>query len=91
VIAVADTGPGIPPEDLGRLFERFYQVDKSRSRGRGETGLGLAIVKEIVEQHGGQVWVRSEPGQGAEFAIALPSQSSVFSPQSAVSGRRTED
>jgi signal transduction histidine kinase len=71
-IHVVDTGAGIPAEDLPRVFERFYQVDKSRAtRGQG-SGLGLAIVREVVAAHGGAVSVRSAPGQGAEFTISLP-------------------
>ncbi|MGE5552524.1 MAG: two-component system histidine kinase PnpS [Betaproteobacteria bacterium] len=72
VVRVADTGPGIPPEHLPRLFERFYRVDRARSRQLGGTGLGLAIVKHIAERHGGRAWVESEPGQGAAFSVALP-------------------
>jgi len=70
-IAVQDDGPGIPPEALDRVFERFYRVDKARSREQGGTGLGLAIVKHIVQTHGGNVWVRSEPGKGARFCFTL--------------------
>lgn len=70
-VNISDTGPGIPAEDLGRIFERFYQVDKSRSRSVG-VGLGLAITREIVEAHGGQVSVSSPPGQGAHFSVTLP-------------------
>ncbi|MGE5506906.1 MAG: two-component system histidine kinase PnpS [Chitinophagales bacterium] len=72
VVQVADTGPGIAPEHLPRLFERFYRVDRARSRALGGTGLGLAIVKHIVERHGGRVWVESAPGQGSTFSFALP-------------------
>jgi len=71
VVTVADTGAGIPPEDLPRIFERFYQVDKSRRRKRG-VGLGLAITKEVVEAHGGQIAVESIVGMGSRFTIHLP-------------------
>ncbi len=67
-----DDGPGIPPEALDRVFERFYRVDKARSREQGGTGLGLSIVKHIVQSHGGKVWVKSEPGKGATFFFTLP-------------------
>jgi signal transduction histidine kinase len=70
-ITVADSGPGIPPEDLTRVFERFYRVDKSRSRPGG-TGLGLAIVKHLVELHGGTVRATNRPGGGAAVTITLP-------------------
>ncbi len=69
---VRDDGPGIPPEAQPRVFERFYRVDKARSRDAGGTGLGLAIVKHIVQSHGGEVWVESEPGRGATFFFTLP-------------------
>ena len=69
---VSDDGNGIPPEDLGRIFERFYVVDKGRSREKGGTGLGLSIVKHIVEAHDGQVEARSKPGQGSACRIILP-------------------
>jgi len=72
VIEVRDTGPGIAPEHLPRLFERFYVVDKGRSRQLGGTGLGLAIVKHIVLLHGGDVSVRSTPGAGTTVRITLP-------------------
>lgn len=71
-LCVADDGPGIPTEARERVFERFYRVDKARSREGGGTGLGLAIVKHIVQSHGGKVWVESEPGQGAQFYFTLP-------------------
>jgi two-component system phosphate regulon sensor histidine kinase PhoR len=70
-ITVADSGPGVPPEDLARIFERFYRVDKSRKRPGG-TGLGLAIVKHLVELHGGEVTAANRPGGGALFTIRLP-------------------
>ena len=70
-ISVSDSGPGIPSEDLSRVFERFYRVDKSRSRPGG-TGLGLAIVKHLVELHGGQAAAENRPEGGARFTISLP-------------------
>lgn len=73
--SVADTGQGVPPEALPHLFERFYRVDKSRTRGEGGTGLGLSIVKQLVEAHGGTVRASSEPGKGTEIAFTLPVQS----------------
>ena len=76
-ICVRDDGPGIPAESLDRVFERFYRVDKARSRDQGGTGLGLAIVKHIVQGHGGKVWVESEPGQGAAFYFTLPEEKAV--------------
>ena len=71
-IFVRDDGPGIPIEARERVFERFYRVDKARSREQGGTGLGLAIVKHIVQAHGGRVWVESEPGKGTTFFFTLP-------------------
>ena len=73
VFWVQDDGPGVTAEAKPRLFERFYRVDKARSREQGGTGLGLAIVKHIVQTHGGEVWVESEPGKGAKFVCAFPS------------------
>ncbi len=72
VVSVADTGPGIPPEDLPRLFERFYRVDKARSHAQGGTGLGLAIARTVARAHGGDIEVASRPGQGATFTVHLP-------------------
>ena len=69
---VQDDGPGIPPEALERVFERFYRVDKARSREQGGTGLGLSIVKHIVQSQGGRVWANSELGHGASFHFTLP-------------------
>jgi two-component system phosphate regulon sensor histidine kinase PhoR len=71
-ITVSDEGPGIPPEDLSRVFERFYRVDKSRARDPGGTGLGLSIVKHLVELHGGEVRAENRAEGGARFTIILP-------------------
>ena len=71
-IFVRDDGPGIPPEAINRVFERFYRVDKARSRDQGGTGLGLSIVKHIVQAHGGEVRVESELGKGATFFFTVP-------------------
>ncbi|MCS6816277.1 MAG: ATP-binding protein [Blastocatellia bacterium] len=70
-ISIADTGIGIPPADQPRIFERFYRSEKSRSRETGGSGLGLAIVKHLVQLHGGEIRVRSEPGVGSEFILSL--------------------
>lgn len=72
IVCVRDNGPGIPPDDLPHLFERFYRVDKGRSREKGGTGLGLSIVKHIVQLHGGRVWVESKQGEGTAFFFSLP-------------------
>jgi signal transduction histidine kinase len=71
-VHVADTGPGISPEHLPRLFERFYRVDPARSRDDGGTGIGLAIARSVVEAHGGRIWAESEPGKGSMFTFELP-------------------
>jgi two-component system, OmpR family, phosphate regulon sensor histidine kinase PhoR len=71
-IHVGDNGVGIPPGDLPHIFERFYRVDKARSREQGGTGLGLAIVKHVVQAHAGEVRIESEPGSGCSFVITLP-------------------
>jgi two-component system phosphate regulon sensor histidine kinase PhoR len=71
---VRDDGPGIPAESRERVFERFYRVDRARSRETGGTGLGLSIVKHIVQAHGGEVWLKSEEGEGTAFHFTLPSQ-----------------
>jgi two-component system phosphate regulon sensor histidine kinase PhoR len=73
-VAVADDGSGIPPESIPRIFERFYRVDRARSRETGGTGLGLAIVKHIVQAHGGEVYVKSELEKGATFYFTVPKQ-----------------
>jgi two-component system phosphate regulon sensor histidine kinase PhoR len=71
-ITISDTGIGIPSEDLPRVFERFYRVDKARSREMGGTGLGLSIVKHVIEQMGGTVAVSSQVGQGSRFTLTVP-------------------
>lgn len=78
-IAVRDNGPGIPAEDVPHIFERFYRVDKGRSREKGGTGLGLSIVKHIVQLHGGRVWVESRVGEGTTFYFTLPVQAAASS------------
>jgi len=72
IISVADTGEGIPAEDLPMIFERFYRVDKSRARATGGSGLGLTIAKRLVEAHGGTIDAKSQPGQGSTFTFTLP-------------------
>src|SRR5215510_3355359 len=71
-LSVTDTGPGIPQEHQARIFEQFHQVDSSNTKAKGGTGLGLAIAKQIVEMHGGRIWVESTTGEGATFQIELP-------------------
>ena len=71
-LRVSDKGIGIPSRDIDRIFERFYRVDRARSRETGGTGLGLAIVKHVVENHGGSVDVESELGRGTTFRVRLP-------------------
>src|SRR5436305_3811672 len=71
-ISVADEGPGISPDDLPRIFERFYRADKSRSSEQSGTGLGLSIVKHIAQLHGGSVKAKSEPGKGTTISVVLP-------------------
>jgi two-component system, OmpR family, phosphate regulon sensor histidine kinase PhoR len=71
-VSVSDTGIGIPPQDLPRIFERFYKVDRSRTRNAGGTGLGLAIAKHLIEGHGGRLWADSAEGRGSTFSFTLP-------------------
>lgn len=72
ILSISDQGLGIPRKDLGKIFDRFYRVDKARSRKQGGTGLGLAISKEVIEAHNGRVWVDSQEGKGSTFYISLP-------------------
>ena len=74
-LRIRDSGPGIPPDELQRVFDRFYRIDKSRQRETGGSGLGLAIAKSIIENHGGTIHAESSPGQGATFVILLPIES----------------
>jgi signal transduction histidine kinase len=69
---VADTGPGIPELEQTRIFDQFHQVDSSLTKAKGGTGLGLAIAKQIVEMHGGRIWVESTRGRGSTFRVELP-------------------
>jgi signal transduction histidine kinase len=72
IFSITDTGSGILPEALPHIFERFYRVDRSRSRVEGGSGLGLAIAKQLIEAHGGRIWAASEPGQGTQVTFTLP-------------------
>lgn len=80
LIRVTDRGIGIAPEDQKRVFERFYRVDKARSRSTGGTGLGLAIVKHVVANHGGNIKLWSRPETGSTFTIELP----IYTPEAQV-------
>lgn len=72
VFSISDQGLGIPKKDLGKVFERFYRVDKARARAQGGTGLGLAISREVIKAHNGSIWVESQEGKGSTFYISLP-------------------
>jgi signal transduction histidine kinase len=81
VLAVADTGMGIAPEDQGRIFNEFVQVNLTQRRSREGTGLGLTITRRLVEMHGGTIWVRSTPGEGSTFYVALPADVRIQVPE----------
>jgi two-component system sensor histidine kinase VicK len=75
IVSVSDQGVGIPKESIGKIFDRFYRVDKARTRKMGGTGLGLAIAKEIVSAHGGNIWASSKEGKGTTISFSLPYES----------------
>jgi signal transduction histidine kinase len=79
-ISVTDTGPGIPLDQQARIFDQFHQVDSSLTKAKGGTGLGLAIAKQIVEMHGGRIWVVSTPGKGSTFQMELPTRAEFRKP-----------
>jgi len=79
-ISVTDTGPGIPSEHQSRIFDQFHQVDSSNTKAKGGTGLGLAIAKQIIEMHGGRIWVESTLGQGSTFQMELPTRAELRKP-----------
>jgi signal transduction histidine kinase len=81
-VSVTDTGPGIPEDHQMRIFEQFHQVDSSNTKAKGGTGLGLAIAKQIVEMHGGRIWVESTLGQGSTFQMELPTRAELRKPAS---------
>ena len=72
VVSISDTGIGIPPEEQTRIFDRFYRVETPISVEAGGPGVGLTIAKELVERHGGRIWVESEPGVGSTFTFIIP-------------------
>jgi signal transduction histidine kinase len=76
-VSVADTGPGIPEAHQARIFEQFHQVDSSNTKAKGGTGLGLAIAKQIVEMHGGRIWVESALGTGSTFQVEIPTHAAT--------------
>jgi signal transduction histidine kinase len=76
-VTVADTGPGIPSAEQTRIFEQFHQVDSSLTKAAGGTGLGLAIAKQIVEMHGGRIWVESALGKGSTFQMEIPTRAAT--------------
>jgi signal transduction histidine kinase len=72
IISISDTGIGIPEGKIQRIFERFYRVDRARSKATGGTGLGLSIVRHVAQNHGGRVTVESAPNEGSTFTVSLP-------------------
>lgn len=91
LLRVSDTGQGMPEEEVPLIFERFYRVEKGRSRRQGGTGLGLAIVRQIAEAHGGRVWARSAPGAGSTFYVALPRWAPATAPAPTPGGEEEKD
>ena len=89
-VTVTDRGPGIAPDDQERVFERFYRIDSARSRNTGGTGLGLSIVKHVVSNHGGEVNLWSQPGQGSTFTVRLPEMDAADSEEMADPPPRTD-
>jgi len=88
LLEVEDDGPGVPPDALERVFDRFYRVDRGRSRAHGGSGLGLAIVRHVAEEHGGRAWAENRTdGSGARFSVSLPAEPSWVSPTPSPSGR----
>jgi len=79
-VSVTDTGPGIPDHERTRIFEQFHQVDSSLTKTAGGTGLGLAIAKQIVEMHGGRIWVESTVGKGSTFQMEIPARAEFPKP-----------
>jgi signal transduction histidine kinase len=86
IFKISDTGDGIPEEEQGRIFERFYKVDRARNRSKGGSGLGLSIVKKIVDLHRGTIQVESKTGQGTSFTISLPDGPIMLKPPSSAAG-----
>ena len=76
-VSLTDTGPGIPDHERTRIFEQFHQVDSSLTKAAGGTGLGLAIAKQIIEMHGGRIWVESTLGKGSTFQMELPTRAEL--------------
>ena len=89
VLEVADAGPGVPPDEAERIFERFYRTDRSRTRSQGGVGLGLAIVRSVVEAHAGRVSYRPRPNGGSIFRVVLPLASGLDSVDARAENRRS--